>query len=205
MNRKSETMIKAHCYLLAAALVVGCNRSEPAAKPVAPEKSVLPPGHPPLGITGQSLPPGAGAEAPNPQWNVPSEWQEGKPGPMRRAQFAAKAADGQSAEIVVSAFPGDVGGLLPNINRWRSQIGLGPVGPENVAVLTSNLDVNGTQATLVDFKTEAPPSGKAHPQRMMVVTIPHAGDSWFFKLTGDAPFVETQKETFLQFVRSAKF
>ncbi len=156
-------------------------------------------------MSGQSLPPGAGTDAPNPQWNVPSEWQEGKPGPMRRAQFTVKAADDQSAEIVVSAFPGDVGGLLPNINRWRGQIGLGPVGPGDVAVLTSNLDVNGTKATLVDFKTDVAPSGKAQPQRMMVVTIPHAGDSWFFKLTGNAPLVEGQRETFLQFVKSVKF
>jgi hypothetical protein len=31
------------------------------------------------------------------------------------------------AEVTVSAFPGDTGGLLANLNRWRGQIGLEPV------------------------------------------------------------------------------
>jgi hypothetical protein len=38
-----------------------------------------------------------------------------------------------------------------------------------------------------------------------VATIPHAGNSWFFKMTGDAPLVEAQKEAFLEFVKSVKF
>ena len=111
---------------------------------------------------------------------------------MRRAQFSAKGA-----EVVVSAFPGDVGGLLPNINRWRGQIGLGPIAPDEVAGMTSNLDFAGMRVTVVDFKSET--------QRMIVVTVPHEGNSWFFKITGDLASVEAQKETFLQFVNSVKF
>jgi hypothetical protein len=44
-----------------------------------------------------------------------------------------------------------------------------------------------------------------HPSRMIVVTIPNAGNSWFFKMTGDAPLVGAQKDSFLQFVKSVKF
>lgn len=213
-------------FVAAAVLAAGCNRSEsnqkpmPEAKPPAQEATQppslppghppvnapnLPAGHPPIDMSKQSLPPGAVAEAPNPQWTVPMDWQVGNPAPMRRATFLVKGADGQSAEISVSAFPGDVGGLLANINRWRGQIGLGPVAPDEVAALTSDMEINGAKVTVVDFRGHSPPAGKAQPQRMIVVTIPHTGDSWFFKMTGDAPLVETQKEKLMQFVESVRF
>jgi len=124
---------------------------------------------------------------------------------MRRATFFVKGADGQSAEIAISAFPGDVGGLMANVNRWRGQLGMGPMAPDEVASITSDMDVNGTKATVVDFHTDKAPAGKSDPQRMIVVTLPHEGNSWFFKMTGDAPLVGAQKDALLQFVKSVQF
>jgi hypothetical protein len=176
--------------------------------PPPPKESAqptLPPGHPNIDMSAQTLPPGAASDAPNPKWTVPKDWQEGKASSMRRASFVAKGADGQTADIAVTVFPGDVGGLLMNINRWRGQIGLGPVAPDEISGITSDLEVDGVKSTVVDFKGENPPAGKTQPQRMIVVTVPHAGNSWFFKMTGDASLVESQKESFLRFVQSVKF
>jgi hypothetical protein len=210
---------------VATALVgAGCSKSEdtsqpspPAASPTTAEAPIssatpatqapaLPPGHPDIsGMSGQSLPASSASDAPNPQWSVPSNWQQGNPSSMRRATFEVTGADGQAAEIAVSVFPGDVGGLMANINRWRGQLGLGPVAPDEIAGITSDLDVNGIKATVVDFKADTAPPGKAQPLRMIVVTVPNAGNSWFFKMTGDAPLVDAQKDLFLQFVKSVKF
>ena len=169
----------------------------------------LPPGHPGMGAMGamgaQALPPGAASDAPNPQWTVPATWAVGTGSAMRRATFVVKGSDGQSAEVVVSSFPGDVGGLVANINRWRGQIGLGPVAPDEVSGFTKDWEVAGAKATVVDFKTDKASAGKTQPQRMIVVTIPHAGNSWFFKITGDEPVVGDQKEAFLKFIESVKF
>jgi hypothetical protein len=221
------------CGALAAVVAVGCAKTEESRQSAGgsgqnaagkaqemAKTATLPPGHPdisgmstqglPPGHLGismgqQSLPPGAMADTANPQWTVPKDWEEGKTAPMRRATFLVKSADGQSAEVAVSAFPGDVGGLLANVNRWRGQIGLGPVAPDEVASITSDVKINGAKATVVDFKTDAAPAGKSQPQRMVVVTLPHEGNSWFFKITGDTPLVGAQKETLLQFVKSVKF
>lgn len=152
-----------------------------------------------------SLPAGSAADAPNPQWSVPADWQQGNPSSMRRATFLVKGADGQSAEVAVSVFPGDVGGLLANVNRWRGQIGMGPVAPDEIAGITSDMEVNGIKSTVVDFKADTAAPGKTQPARMIVVTVPNAGNSWFFKMTGDAPLVGAQKDSFLQFVKSVKF
>jgi hypothetical protein len=209
-----------YCVLLAAAMVaVGCNNSQPISQPStpppqqqpaaaptaqAPQVPALPPGHPGMGAMG-ALPPGAAAGGPNPEWSVPKDWVVGNGSAMRRATFVVKGSDGQGAEVVVSSFPGDVGGLVANINRWRGQIGLGPIAPDEVSGITSDLMVNGAKATVVDFKADSAPQDKMPPKRMIVVTIPHEGNSWFFKITGDAPLVEAQKATFLEFVQSVKF
>ena len=208
--------------LFAIVLAIGCNQSgstppptvetKPAASamqlPVLPpahpdvsgQKPALPAGHPPIDMSAQQLPPGttAGA-ATNPQWVVPQDWQPGKQSSMRRASFVVNGAENQAAEISVTAFPGDVGGLLANVNRWRGQIGLEPTTGEKVADLTQKLDVNGAPATVVDFANDA--TGK----RLLVATISHGGNSWFFKMTGDLPVVEAQKAAFLDFVKSVKF
>jgi len=145
------------------------------------------------------------AQAANPQWEAPKDWQPGPASSVRRGSWTVRSADGQSADIAVTAFPGDVGGLLANINRWRGQIGMQPVMPNEVASITSNMAVNGQTATMVDFSSEQPMAGKTNQQRVIVVILMHDGNSWFFKMTGDAPLVAAQKDMLLQFVKSAKF
>jgi predicted small secreted protein len=208
-----------YCLLVAAALVVaGCTKTEEGRQQTGgtiqktanrtqetAKAAALPPGHPDISMSAQALPLGAMADATNPQWTVPKDWEEGKAAPMRRATFVVKGVDGQSAEVAISAFPGDVGGLLANVNRWRGQIGLGPVAPDEVASITADVEINGAKLTVVDFQTDTVAAGKTHPRRMIVVTLPHDGNSWFFKLTGDAPLVGAQKEPLLQFVKSVKF
>ena len=187
-------------------VTVGCNASETkptpppaAAVPPTPPKAELPPGHPPIDMRQQALPPGTSADAANPQWVVPASWQPGKISSMRRASYVAKGDGDKVAEIVVTVFPGDVGGLVANVNRWRGQIGLAPAAAEEIAGLTTKLTVAGEAATQVDFKNDA--SGA----RMIVVTVPHAGNSWFYKLTGDASVVAAQQADFLKFVQSVKY
>src|SRR5712671_5866569 len=202
------------CCVFAAAtmVVVGCNRSESpeqsSAKKLRPAQPAttppaLPPGHPNIDTRSQPLPHGAPAEVENPKWTVPKDWQEGKRAPMRRASFVVNGPDDQVADIAVTAFPGDVGGMAMNISRWRSQLGLDPITADQVGSMTSKLDVNGVAATLVDLSSEQPPEGKTHLQRMIVVTVPQAGNSWFFKMIGDDSLVAAQKDAFLQFVKSA--
>jgi hypothetical protein len=78
---------------------------------------------PHAGMTpGMAMPPAAGA----PQWEVPAGWQQQPPGSMVIGRFALGAQDAK-AEVTVSSFPGDTGGLVANVNRWRGQVGLEPV------------------------------------------------------------------------------
>ena len=90
-------------------------------------------------------------------------------------------------------------GLLANVNRWRGQIGLEPVTEKDLEAIVQPLDLNGTKASLVDMTGAEPGSGK--PSRTVVAMAAKAGRTWFYKMSGDVPVVEKEKETFINWVR----
>jgi hypothetical protein len=60
------------------------------------------------------------------QWFIPEGWEPGKKSSMRIGSFSVKDGKDSSLDISVTSFPGDLGGLLPNVERWLGQIGLEP-------------------------------------------------------------------------------
>lgn len=139
-----------------------------------------------------------------PAWEVPGSWQEQPPSSMLLARFAVKDQSSGKAEVTVSAFPGDVGGLLPNVNRWRNQIGLAPIDTPELAKAVSPLELDGIKATLVEMANPKP-SAAGSPQRIIVALVPHGGQTWFFKLLGDDAAVAKEKAALLKFVQSIRF
>ncbi len=61
-------------------------------------------------------------------WVVPAGWVEApEQRPMRLATYTVPVPAGP-VEVAVSRFAGRVGGDLANVNRWRGQMGLPPIG-----------------------------------------------------------------------------
>ena len=56
---------------------------------------------------------------------MPDTWQVGQESSMRLASYSA-FYDGGDADISITNFSGDGGGLLANVNRWRRQLNLEP-------------------------------------------------------------------------------
>lgn len=68
------------------------------------------------------------AKEPGREWAVPAGWTEDpNPRQMRLATYIAPDPAGP-VEVAVTRFGGRVGGELANINRWRGQLGLPPIG-----------------------------------------------------------------------------
>jgi hypothetical protein len=101
------------------------------------------------------------------------------------------------AKVTVSSLGGDGGGLLPNVNRWRDQIGLAPINSGQLSEVTSELNVSTGKATLVDLASEE--------SRLLTVIVPHQGRSWFYKLLGSPDAVADARDAFLQFAQSAQY
>jgi hypothetical protein len=149
---------------------------------------------------GQPAAPAADA-AGKPAWTVPADWQEGQLAQFLVAKFIIGSGDATAA-VNVSQLDGDGGGLLPNINRWRGQLGQPPVADADIATLPT-IDATGTKATLVDISDTDARSGK--PARLIGVIVPFGGQTWFYKLMGDPDIVAQQKDAFTKFVQSAKY
>lgn len=76
-------------------------------------------------------------------WEVPEGWVlDPTPRQMRIATYIADTPSGQ-VEIAITRFPGDVGGVLANINRWRGQMGLGPVLESGLESTINRFEVPG--------------------------------------------------------------
>lgn len=138
-----------------------------------------------------------------PQWTVPASWKEKQAGPMIFKSFSAGEENGKTAAVNISFFPGDVGGTLANVNRWRGQLGLSAVDDSGLGKVTQSLDTAGGQATLVDFSGTDAKTGQ--PARLIAAIVPHGANTWFYKLMGDGPVVENEKGNFVKFVQTAHY
>jgi hypothetical protein len=171
----------------------------------ATAQAQLPPSHPP--IDGGNMMAQAGGAAssgqPKPNWEVPSGWKEIPGGQFLVAKFVLTGAANAQANVNVSMSPGEGGGMLANFNRWRSQLGLAPVAEADLAKEMQSLDVSGGKASVADITGQDARSGQK--LRLLAVVIPRSGETWSYKLMGNAQLVEQEKETFLKFVQSVKY
>jgi hypothetical protein len=143
------------------------------------------------------------ASGDQPQWTIPSNWTEKTAGPMVFKSYAAADGQGHAATVNISFFPGDVGGIFANVNRWRGQMSLAPVDEGQLDSVTQSLDTQGGKGTLVDFTgTDAKTGG---PGRLVAVIVPHGDNTWFYKLSGDNAAVESQKQAFEKFVQTVRY
>jgi hypothetical protein len=138
-----------------------------------------------------------------PKWNVPSAWVETGPRAMILNSFSVADDAGAKAEVTISFFQGDVGGVLANVNRWRGQMGLAPIEPAQLDGVTESLATLGGKATLVDFMGADKKTGQ--PARLVAAIVPHGENTWFYKLMGNGKVVGGQKDSFVQFVKTVHY
>ncbi|MGZ8899042.1 MAG: hypothetical protein ACXW3Z_03020 [Limisphaerales bacterium] len=136
-----------------------------------------------------------------PNFKAPENWKTKPPGQMIQSAYNIEG-DGGQAEVTISKFPGAVGGMVANIQRWRGQLGLPPGSAEEAQKSAEMIEVGGKkEAYLVDLKGTTARTGK--PARMVSVGVPFQGETWFFKLMGDDAVVGKEKDAFVRFIKSA--
>lgn len=175
----------------------------------------LPDGHPPIGGANATAPAGgamgggmaaaglpAGAVTKNNAltWTAAANWQERAPGSIRKGSYTVPGDAGAVGDLSITAFPGDTGGLHANVNRWRGQIGLAPIGDAEVEKSIEHLESNGLH---IEFVEMVGTSGNP-PMRLLGAIIPYEKETWFFKLTGPDALVASQREAFRTFLTTIK-
>ncbi len=110
--------------------------------------------------------------------------------------------------VTVSSLSGEAGGVLPNINRWRGQVGLAPVATLGEQLHQTPM-IAGQPAILVDLSGPVvagnEEDGQQRRPRIVSAMFAHQGQMWFFKMTGTHDAVETQRKAFDAFLKSVVF
>lgn len=136
-------------------------------------------------------------------WQAPADWVEQPSSGLRRGTFKIHGKDGGEAELSITAFPGDVGGLLANINRWRGQIQLPPLAQPDLAQVVTPLSASGRNISFVDIvSTDSIKGGKK--SRILGAILPLGDETWFFKLSGPDELVAARKDEFKKFLETIK-
>jgi hypothetical protein len=131
------------------------------------------------------------------EWKLPKGWTQSRSGGMRYASLKPPTTGRIDVSVVV--LPGDAGGELANVNRWRGQIGQGPI---DAAALEKSRKVMKTPAgalALYEFQSADSKS------RLVAGLLTAGGNSWFLKMVGDAEAVGAAHGGFLNLLETLHF
>lgn len=126
------------------------------------------------------------------RWSAPAGWTEAPGNGMRIATLTPPQKSGK-AEVTVIALPGDVGGELANVNRWRGQLALPPIGESDLPGARSEVRTKLGALNMYDFTGTG-----AKQTRLVAGMIQVSGTTWFFKLMGDEKAVAAAKPAFVK-------
>jgi len=198
-------MIRTNLILALTGLAfVGCDRPEPTTYTIPKEDrsvevpSPITPQPDPSKSSNMQVLPGmaeAAAEAPEFTYIVPESWEEFPPQSIRKANFRVSNATG-SAEITVTTFPGDVGGMLGNVNRWLGQIEMDPVDAAGLERVSKPFVISFHAGTFVTLEGPS--------QSILAGILDFHGDTWFFKMQGAKGTVATHSGPMEAFLRSVR-
>jgi hypothetical protein len=153
-----------------------------------------------LGVPGWTQ--GPDKESARPTYVVPKGWQPQEAGPLSLARF--QVGDNERVvEVSITGIGGDGGGLPANVNRWRNQIGLEPLGEAEALKAVRPLQVAGLSGHLVDLTGPDMPGKPA--RRILVAVVKQGQMMWWFKMIGGADSVKEQKAAFEGLMKSVRF
>ncbi len=142
-------------------------------------------------------------------WTLPPGWTE-RPATqaMRIAtievgEWVGGDAKSSGLEIAVTAFPGDVGGRLANVNRWRGQMGQAAITEAELARALKEVKSEGAAAVAATrvWTTLIAGGGTVDGTQALLGAIiePGDGQTWFLKCLGPREKVEALRPAFESF------
>lgn len=132
------------------------------------------------------------------KWTVPAGWTEAPGSGMRVATLTPPQSAGK-AEVTIIALPGDVGGELANVNRWRGQLALPPIGDADLPAARDSVKSGLGALFVYDFTGTG-----TNKSRLVAGMIQVNGTMWFIKLMGDEKAVAAAKPAFVKLLEGLK-
>ena len=179
--------------LLLVLVAAGCRRQEITVYTVPKEKAA-----PPMAARRPDLP----RARPQVSWTLPNGWKETGPGQMSIASFSIPDPAGAEAQVTITQLMQLGERDAEIVNMFRDQLGLDPLSREEVERQLEAVPVGGESGKL--FQLEGTPRKATNVVRIVTALVHRADASWFYKLAGDPPLVQTQKPAFIAFLGSIR-
>jgi len=144
------------------------------------------------------------AQARPPVGKVPEDWRPGGGSAMRRASYRVAGEGAATADVSLIILGGAAGGTLGNVNRWRGQLGQEPLDAAGLEKAVQRLATKCGEAAVVDIEGIAPGADPAADGRTVAAIVEREGETWFFKMRGNAKVVANEKQRFLEWVASVE-
>jgi len=135
-------------------------------------------------------------------WNTPAGWREMAPTQLRLVNF--QAGPEGTAECYLTQLSG--GDALSNVNRWRGQMGLEPLGNHELAALPRT-SLLGREAIAVDLTGSFTGMGDQAQEdmRMLALYADFPAFALTVKMVGPADVVAAEVQHFQSFCASLEF
>jgi hypothetical protein len=140
-------------------------------------------------------------------YDVPQGWVELPPtsNAFVKRMINLRPADDPATECYLTFLTGDGGGIKANIDRWRGQIGLGPIAPAELEKLPK-VEMFGTPSPF--YLGEGDLVGMDGTKRadfaLAAVILAREGSAMSIKMTGPKAVVLKELDRFKAFVRSLR-
>ena len=130
-------------------------------------------------------------------WTKPKGWIQNPATNMRLASFEVSDLNKNIADVSISMFPGNVGGIKANVNRWRGQIDLPPQNEEDIM---NNVikEIHPFLGECFIFKLENNINNKA----ITVIISEQNNQTLFIKISGSIQILSAVEEEFGYFYKS---
>lgn len=192
------------------------------APPMATSRDVaggaeLPPDHPPLqpSTVGEITPPppGSGVGSAALMWDAPGSWKSEPPAnAMRKAQYRVPGPGGDGECVVFYFGPGQGGDPMANARRWASMFTLPDGSSAENALKTEEKKVGDVEVLMVEVAGTydggmAMGTAPSQPQpgyKLLGAVAEGADANWFFKFTGPAKTVDSNREAFERMLDSLR-
>jgi hypothetical protein len=127
-------------------------------------------------------------------WEVPDLWKLAGNDQFSKVAWTVGSTEDQ-ARITISDLP-VAAGLVPQISRWRGQIGITLAANDDPMQGTETVKLDGGSGTYVAFTGEE--------ETILGLMVPLGDNLWIFKYRSSNAVADQQKERFRKFCESAK-
>ena len=136
-------------------------------------------------------------------WTMPTHWTEQPTTEFRikSSTVTSESNPTQTADFSIIAFPGDAGGLLANVNRWRNQLNLGAVSQETLDKQITHQNINALHVDTITITNTSSPSQTT----IRAAIFSFQEKTYFLKFNGPLDLIKQEESSFMSILEGITY